>query len=131
MKPTNTLEKIIKVDTALIPGLQKLAELYKSLWIDGVCYVGGIGMTMSCIGTPPTALIAHVSEPEAIERNKLHEVRTYIDEDENIRTLPGGLKIWIHAEVLEDLEEDEEFDHLEFVFLNLDHDPPLFYVDMC
>lgn len=110
--------------------LQQLAIKYPAFFIDGVCFDMGVGMTMSCRGVSPQCLTVYLRKPDSEEQVESNGYTTYFDEDGQEKSFPAGLCIWIMRDVLQQLEDDEEYSYLDLVFLNPNYDPPLFFAEM-
>jgi hypothetical protein len=110
--------------------LQQLAVKFPEFFIDGVCFDMGVGMTMSCRGVSPQCLTVYLRSPDDEELSESTAFSTYLDEHNQERAFPAGLRIWVLNDVLQQLEYDEDYSYFDLVFLNPNYDPPLFFAEM-
>ena len=116
---------------------EQLAKYWRALYIDGTMFDGG-DMVLSCRGVADNEFMVYFSENSA-DLLPLHAefqgesdvneefvlFSSYKDESGNIKNLPAPLCILVASDILQQLEEEEIYDHLEFVIFNDDFPTPL------
>jgi hypothetical protein len=124
---------VLSLNPAVVPAITQLARLYQEWTIDGTVFDAGVGMLMSCRGVSSGCLMVYLRPPFEHEKESFQLFTQYADFSGKPVELPAGLKIWIHEDIVADIENQrEEFGvgGIDFVIINLNATPPLFYAQI-
>jgi hypothetical protein len=123
----------LRLNFAIIPVLKQIISKYPVFTVDGTVFDAGVGMMMSCRGICGKCLQIRYEPPVSGEIANYSEFKTYQTFGDKIDDLPPGMKVYIHNDVLNEIEKDEVGNLLEtvdFIIINMNNDPPLIYAQI-
>lgn len=113
-----------------IEALKTIIKGSEGFYIDGTLHNASSGMNWSCAGIKDDCLMIFLEKPEDV---KLEDFVKYdeisMGSDEKL-LLNNEEYVYVHKEVLEQIEEDEYLQQMQIVVSDSNADPPIIYLQL-
>lgn len=125
-----TKRVLLKIQNDAASSLRQVIEQYNNIYIDGTLHNSFSGMNWSCAGIKDDCLMIFMEKPPEVDFNEFVAYRSILKSNGDEISLEGKHGIWIHEEIVGDIQNDEYLSEMEIVVSDPDSNPPMLYLHL-